>query len=239
MAIVKTEKIGNQTLILGDCLQVMPTLGRFDAVVTDPPYGYGYKPSRNGSVNSIGFRRNFGPEHKLIGDSGKMDFDPRPFLGLADQHIWWGGNCFADKLPNEKGWLVWFKADGNTKIDQGHAEVAWTNLGFAIRGINHRWCGMVRDSEHGRQNVHPTQKPIVIMEWCLGFVPEAVTILDPFAGSGTTLVACQRLGRHGTGIERDPDYFEAACRRVDEAARQPDLFIEDTKPKPEQTGMDL
>ena len=90
--ILKEERIGNQRLILGDCLTVMPTLGRFDACLTDPPYGYGYKPSRNGSANSLGFRRNFGPEHLLIGDSGKMDFDPRPFLGSADKHIWWGGN---------------------------------------------------------------------------------------------------------------------------------------------------
>jgi DNA modification methylase len=64
------------------------------------------------------------------------------------------------------------------------------------------------------------------------------TILDPFMGSGTTLVACQRLGRQGTGIELDPEYFDIACRRVDEAARQPDLFRE-PPPKPVQTGMDL
>ena len=63
------------------------------------------------------------------------------------------------------------------------------------------------------------------MEWCLGFLPAAQTILDPFMGSGTTLVACQRLGRMGTGVEIDPGYFEVACRRVEEATRQPDLFV--------------
>jgi len=76
------------------------------------------------------------------------------------------------------------------------------------------------------------------MEWCLGFIPDSNTILDPFMGSGTTLVACQKLGRYGIGIEIDPDYFEIACRRVDEAARQPDLFIEPA-PKPQQEAMDL
>ena len=64
------------------------------------------------------------------------------------------------------------------------------------------------------------------MEWCLGFLPDAQIILDPFMGSGTTLVACQRLGRSGIGIEIDPDYFDIACRRVEEASRQPDLFFE-------------
>jgi DNA modification methylase len=77
------------------------------------------------------------------------------------------------------------------------------------------------------------------MKWCLGFLPDAETILDPFMGSGTTLVACQKLGRKGVGIELDPDYFEIACKRVDEATRQPDLFVSDPDPQPTQGGLDL
>ncbi len=73
--------------------------------------------------------------------------------------------------------------------------------------------------------VHPTQKPVALMRWCLGFLPAAWTILDPFMGSGTTIVACQKEGRAGIGIEKDPEYFDAACRRVEEAMRQPDLFV--------------
>lgn len=237
MGIIREERIGDCRLILGDCLKVMPLLEPVDAVVTDPPYGYGYKPSRNGSVNSVSFKRNFGPEHKLIGDTGKMDFDPRPML-VARRHIIWGGNCFSDKLPNEKSWLVWFKADGNTAIDQGHAELAWTDIGCAIRGLNHRWYGMVRDSEKGVQNKHPTQKPVAVMEWCLGYISASDIVLDPYMGSGTTLVACAKLGRKGIGIELDPDYFEIACQRVEEAYRQPDLFVAPPA-SPEQTGMDL
>jgi len=239
VAIIKEERIGGQRLILGDCLAVAPLIGRFDACITDPPYGYGYKPSRNGSINSASFTRNFGPEHKIIGDTGNMDFDPRPFLDIADVQIWWGGNCYADKLPNEKSWLVWFKADGNTKIDQGHAELAWTNLGCAVRGLNHRWCGMVRDSERGVRNMHPTQKPVAVMEWCLKLTPNSKTIIDMYMGSGTTLVACQKLGRMGTGIELDPDYFQIACKRVDEATRQPDMFVDAPEPQPKQEGFDL
>lgn len=221
----RIEQVGRALLIQADCRDVLPLLPKVDAVVADPPYGYAYKPSRTGSVNSISLRRNFGPEDLLIGDTGKMDFDPRPFLSAADRHIWWGANCYADKLPNSKAWLTWFKADGNTKIDQGHAELAWTNLRFAIRGLNHRWCGMVRDSEHGVTNVHPTQKPVAVMKWCIGFLPDAMTILDPFAGSGTTGVAAVQMGRDFIGIEREAKYFDIACKRISEAQRQGDLFI--------------
>ena len=90
---------------------------------------------------------------------------------------------------------------------------------------------MIRKGSDIRQ--HPTQKPLGVMEWCIGHLPDtAQTILDPFMGSGTTLVACQKLGRQGTGIELDPDYFDIACKRVDEATRQPDLFVE---PAPQAT----
>jgi len=193
-------KIGDATLYLGDCLEILPTLDKVDAVVTDPPYGYGYTPNRYGSINSLIFERNFGPDDLLPGDTGDMDFDPTPFLERFDcDHIWWGGNCYANKLPNFKSWLVWFKADGNTRIDQGHAELAWTNLGCAIRGINHRWCGMVKDSERGSKFTH------------------GETVLDPYMGSGTTGVACANLGRKFIGIEIERKYFDIACERIDAA----------------------
>ena len=86
---------------------------------------------------------------------------------------------------------------------------------------------------------HPTQKPLALMQWCLGFLPDAKTILDPFMGSGTTLVACAKLGRRGIGIELDPHYFDIACRRVEEAYRQPDMFIQPPAPKPEQITFDM
>ena len=230
--------IGDAELYEGDCLEVVKCLQSVDAVIADPPYGYGYKPNRNGSVNSASFIRNFGAEDLLIGDTGKMDFDPRPFLSLAPVQVWWGGNCYADKLPNQKSWFVWFKADGNTKIDQGHAELAWTNIGTAVRGLNHRWCGMVRDSEKGIQNVHPTQKPVAVMEWCIRHLPETTsTILDPFMGSGTTGVACVKQGRKFIGIELDPGYFDIACKRIEAAYAQPDLFIEPPPVKAEQMDM--
>lgn len=227
----RKEVIGNQTLYLGDCLAVMPLLGRVDAVVTDPPYGIGYVHSGGGGR----LARSTVNLKPVIGDDAP--FDPSPWV--KQPAILWGGNHFADKLPATQSWLTWDKRCADYSNDQADCEMAWTNLGFPARMFRHMWNGMLRGSESKVARVHPTQKPVALMEWCLGFLPDAKTILDPFMGSGTTLVACQKLGRHGIGIELDPDYFDIACRRVDEAARQPDLLIPETRIPPQQEAMDL
>jgi site-specific DNA-methyltransferase (adenine-specific)/modification methylase len=113
--------------------------------------------------------------------------------------------------------------------DFADCELAWTNLQRAVRRIRFLWNGMIR-AEKDIEREHPTQKPIEVMRWCLGFIPDARTILDPFMGSGTTGVAAIKLGRKFIGIEIEPKYFDIACRRIEEAARQPDLFIERPKP---------
>jgi len=226
MGILREERIGGQRLILGNCLEVMPQLGVVDAVVTDPPYGIGYSPGCGGG----GIRRKDGSRYEkrftgkdlVIGDD--KPFDPSPILAIGVPTIMWGGNHFASRLPDSKSWLIWDKRRGTSTNDFADAEMAWTNLQTPARCLPHLWNGMLRDSERGVPRVHATQKPIVVMKWCLSFIPDAKTILDPFMGSGTTLVACQRTGRAGIGIEIDPVYFETACQRVDEAARQPDFF---------------
>jgi DNA modification methylase len=232
--IIREERIGNQRLILGDCLQVMPLLGKVDAVVTDPPYGIGESQKKNLS------------RHKLsectVYAGGDFDHQPASdeqiemMRRMSSKQIIWGGNYFS--LPPSKCWLVWDKQNGAS--DFADCELAWTNMNRAVRRIYWQWSGMIRKGEaRGVKRVHLTQKPLEVMEWCLGFLPDAKTILDPFMGSGTTLVACQRMGRHGIGIELDPDYFDIACRRVDEAARQPDLLIPETRQQPVQEGFDL
>ena len=227
MAIVKEVQIGDQRLILGDCISVMPTLGRFDAVVTDPPYGISYKPR----AMRPGKRR----EHAAIygrkeihGDS--IAPDVTGLLHLANEAIIWGGNYFADQLPPKASWLVWDKKGGNASFHGAttfaDCELAWCSDGRPAMIHQQIWSGLVRQGiEASAPRCHPTQKPIALMEWCLKRLPKAKTILDPFMGSGTTLVACQRMGRHGTGIELDEGYFEIACKRVRDAYAQPDLFI--------------
>ena len=237
MGIVKEERIGWQRLILGDCLQVMPLLGRFDAVVTDPPYGIGLDKGFGGGGFGFGGRRNDNGARQYAGSWDKERPHPLAFeaiLAAAEQHMVWGGQFFADLLPPQGKWLFWDKCQ--TMPSFGDGELAWTSLkGDAVKQFTYNGSGL-----HAKEKnrVHPTQKPVALMEWCLGFLPDAKTILDPFMGSGTTLVACQRMGRQGTGIELDPDYFDVACRRVDEAARQPDLFVA-PEPAPVQGGLEL
>lgn len=226
MGIVKEERIGGQRLILGDCREIIGGL-TFDAICTDPPYGLGDKWKGGAGGKKSSWRI---PQ----GEAMKWDMAaPVEVPQMVDRHpaIVWGGNYFA--LPPSRGWLVWDKKQRGTWTT-GHTELAWTSLDQPIRAYS--LSQVEAHSDMDKQ--HPAQKPLEIMEWCLGFLPNAQTIIDPFMGSGTTLVACQRLGRQGIGIELDPAYFEIACKRVDEATRQPDLFIE--KPaKPEQTGLDI
>ena len=144
------------------------------------------------------------------------------------------------------GISFWRRVPNGKERPHGDGEAAWINRPGAMRIFRHLWDGLcvaAFSEENARQpgtsakiaRVHPTQKPIALMRWCIEFLPaDTDLILDPFMGSGTTLVACQRMGRHGTGIELDPDYFDTACRRVDEAARQPDLLIPETRPQPVQ-----
>ena len=213
---LRREVIGGQTLYLGDCHEIMPQL-RFDAIVSDPPYGIGYVQGEGHNANKSKFIGQ-----AILGDD--QPFDPAPFM--AGPCLLWGCNHFASRLPDTGRWLVWDKRDGMGTFSQSDCEFAWVSgPKRADRLFRHMWTGFAKASEKGVARVHPTQKPVPVMEWCLTFLPDAKTILDPFIGSGTTLVACQRMGRRGIGIELDPSHFATACRRVEDAARQPDLLI--------------
>ena len=209
----KEERIGNQRLILGDCREIIGGL-TFDAICTDPPYGIGITKS-----NRLAVSRGLG---------GKSWDDAAPDLSWIARGEWpaivWGGNYFG--LPAHRAPLVWDK--DNAGRDFADFELAWTNLDMVARRF------VMRPMNMDGGKLHPTQKPVALMEWCVAFLPGESVVLDCFMGSGTTLVACQKLGRNGIGIELDPDYFEIACRRVEEAARQPDLFIQPAPPAPKQ-----
>ena len=200
----KDVTIGDCRLILGDCLEVMPTLGKVDAVVTDPPYGIGI------AANPVRQKHT----KKDWDDFCATDAHIELMLGIFAEQIIWGGNYFV--LPPSRGFLVWDKKQPEN-FSLAMCEMAWWS-----RDANAK---VFATSVTSYSKQHPTQKPVALMEWCLGFLPDAETILDPFMGSGTTLVACAKLGRKGIGIELDPDYFEIACERVREAYRQPDLFV--------------
>ncbi len=202
--------IGPCTLYHGDCREILPTLGKVDAVVTDPPYGINYQPSGG---NGLAKRGNL---PTVINDD--RPFDPTPWLGFREVTLW-GANHYADKLPAKSSWLVWYKKDGVSGCEFADCEMAWSSLGPVAKVFNHRWHGMLRDSERGSKREHPTQKPLELMEWCIGFTTGA-TILDPFMGSGTTGVAAVKLGRKFIGIEIDERYFQIACERIAKAVAE-------------------
>jgi site-specific DNA-methyltransferase (adenine-specific)/modification methylase len=199
-----TSDCGTVRLICGDCLEVLPTLGKVDAVVTDPPYGIGVDKMTLGNGQRIVYRG----EHDW--DCKSPDLDA--VINNANNCIVWGGNFFA--LPKGNRWLVWDKGTGTN--DFADCELAWTNLDGAIRKLFLSWVGANAKEKHDSDRFHPTQKPVRLMEWCLSFLPDSESILDPFMGSGTTGVACVRTGRKFIGIEREPKYFEIAKRRISE-----------------------
>ncbi len=223
----REERIGDCRLILGDCIEVMPLLGRVDAVVTDPPYGIG-RDGQKQTTGGNGGRKAYEFKGWDTSRPPQAIFDM--MLAVSEWQVIWGGNYFADMLPPTAGWLVW---DKGQRINQSDGELAYSNQGGALRIFEqNRVALLVEGAEH------PTQKPLSVMVRSIKHVRDAQTILDPFMGSGTTLVACAKLGRKGIGIELDPDYFEIACRRVEQAYRQPDLFIPQP-PKPTQEALDL
>lgn len=166
---------------------------------------------------SAGATRHYGETIK--GDD--QPFDPAPFLSLAPEVILWGFNHFPDKLSRGTA-LVWIKRyDGGFGSFLSDAELAWFNSGHGV--YCKRDLSMQGESS---SRVHPTQKPVDVMKWCLGFVPKAETILDPFMGSGTTGVAAVMLGRRFIGIEIEQKYFDVSCRRIEAATRQPDMLVQ-------------
>lgn len=224
--------IGDATLYLGDCMEILPTLGKVDAVITDPPYGIGESSKkvasrqRGGKLGSLlGYKGKAMADQK---DYGEFDWDQEPppaeiinlLRDMSDWQAFFGGNYFH--LPPTSCWLVWDKLNG--KNDFADCELAWTNWPKAVRRIQWMWNGMLRQG--GEDRFHPTQKPLEVMKWAIELCPKADLILDPYMGSGTTIVAALQLGRKVIGIEREEKYFEIACRRIEQAAAQGKLFDE-------------
>ena len=217
---MKPVIIGNAELYLGDCRDILPLIGKVDAVVTDPPYGIGESAGKNKSRGKLAVAKDFGDD----------DWDNEPIsqdlildvIATGKQAVIFGGNYYA--LPPTSCWLVWDKENGDT--DFADCELAWTNMKKAVRRIRYMWHGMIRANGEQRGD-HPTQKPIGVMKWAIGHLPDtSLTILDPFMGSGTTGVAAVQMGRKFIGIEREPKYFEIACRRIEDAQRQQQMFVE-------------
>lgn len=210
--------IGRARPACGDYRDILPTLDKVDAVVTDPPYGIGEAAGANKSRSNLAVARDYGND---AWDNEPIA--PEVMVAVRAAGRWcvmFGGNYYD--CPPASCWLVWDKENTGDFAD---CELAWTNLPKAVRRIRYMWNGMLRANGEPRGD-HPTQKPVGVMRWCIGHLPEPnQTILDPFMGSGTTGVAAVQMGRDFIGIEREPKYFDIACRRIEDAQRQGDLFI--------------
>lgn len=214
---------GRVRLINADCCDVLPMIGKVDAVVTDPPYGIGADVGQASRAN-----KRHGAAALPSTDYGESDWDSEPcspeliaeMRAKSKWQIIFGGNYFA--LDPARCWLLWDKQNGTN--DYADCEMAWTNLDKPVRRLYWLWHGMIRKGHEER--VHPTQKPEGVMRWCIEQLPADVeTILDPFAGSGSTGVAAVKMGKRFIGIEREASYFDIMVRRIEQALRQPDLFI--------------
>lgn len=198
---------GDIAIFHGDSREIVPSLD-FDSIVSDPPYGIGVVNER-GSVGGRN-RARIGNYAPIVGDDAP--FNPAWLLALAKPTILWGGNCFAGRLPSSRGWLVWDKREGSTPDDFSDCELAWTNLDQPVRMFSHLWRGMVKKDRYELRGWHPAQKPLALMKWCLTFT-EGI-ILDPYLGSGTTLVAAKLENRRAIGVEIDERYCEIAAKRL-------------------------
>ena len=206
------------TLYLGDCMDILPGLPKHDALVADPPYGINEAAGKNKSRGNLAMSKDYGNEPWDVAPAHDAVELART---LARYSVIFGGNYYH--LPPASCWLIWNKLNGAS--DFADCEMAWTNLDKAVRKIDYLWNGMLRANGEPRGD-HPTQKPIGVMKWCIGHLPaSAMTILDPFMGSGSTGVAAVQMGRRFTGIEISERYFDIACKRIEDALSRPDMFI--------------
>jgi len=219
---MKPVIIGDATLYLGDCMDVLPTLGRFDACITDPPYGISADKGKKGAIPFKGgkfYEMAYHPEN--VWDKQRPDGDLiRAIVAVGDVSVIWGGNYFADYLSAQGRWLWWDKCQ--TMPSYGDGELAWTNLPQTTPK-KFTWANNKIFADRVERH-HPTQKPLELMLWCIKQAGNPATILDPFMGSGTIGVAAIQMGRKFTGIEREPKYFDIACKRIEQAYAQGQLF---------------
>jgi len=200
------------TIYHGDCRQIVPLLGNFDLLLTDPPYGLNVDRtmSKQGGTQ---YGKAAAAKRHYEATGWDESAPPRWVLEMlrasSKWQILWGGNYY-DALPAARGWLVWDKENGDNQF--ADCELAWTNLDIAVRKKAHMWNGMIRKGNEARE--HPTQKPLALMQWCIGLAGDVQTILDPFAGSGTTGEAAKLMGKRAVLIEREERYCEIAARRL-------------------------
>jgi DNA modification methylase len=192
------------TIYHGDWRQ--QPLKHYGLLLTDPPYGIGEAAGKNKSRGLLATPKDYG--HSDWDNQIPSEADMVALRSLSTYQIIFGGNYFG--LPAARCWLVWDKVNGGT--DFADCELAWTNLDKAVRQFRYMWNGMLR--EQPEERFHPTQKPLALMKWCLSPAPSVTSVVDPYMGSGTTLVAAKAMGLEATGCDREERYCAIAAERL-------------------------
>jgi DNA modification methylase len=230
MSYVQKVVIGDATLYQGEVLQVLPLMAVADLVIADPPYGIGESGRKNASrgkpFGKVDGKNTRGTEIAPR-DYGAFTWDDKPptaqemaaAIASGKNCILWGANHIG--MPPASKWLCWDKLNSGDFAD---CELAWTNLPGAVRIFRHMWNGMLRDSERDTPRVHPTQKPIALMGWCIEQAGKPQSIGEPWMGSAPAGCAAVALGLPYWGIERDPGNFAKAVKRIEKAHEQGQLF---------------
>lgn len=238
MAYDKKVIIGDCVLYQGDCVNILPTLNGVDVVITDPPYD---AKTHEGHLSSV-------VDRQILGFCELPNFDELVDVLVAIANRWVLMTCATSHClaaVNRNDFIrmgVWVKPNGAPQFTGDRPGTGWEAVALFHRGGVKRWNG---GGHHAvwtypiETGLHPTQKPLgLISKWVKQFTDQGETILDPFMGSGTTGVACVKMGRKFIGIEKEPQYFDIACKRIEDAYKQPDLFISTPK-KIEQETLDI
>lgn len=234
--------IGNATLFLGDCIEGMKAMSdkAFDLAIVDPPYGRG----EDGGTNRChGVKQKNGSVLQCMdGGYQKKDWDREPptleyfteVQRVAKHQIIWGINYYPVALPG--GRIIWDKV--NDGADQSGAEIAYNSLNERVDMVRYMWRGMMQGVSTRRgtiqqgnkalneKRIHPTQKPVKLYGWLLDeYAKPGDEILDTHLGSGSSVIACLERGLRVTAYEIDPDYFSAACERIEATQKQLKLAL--------------
>jgi DNA modification methylase len=230
----RVEVIGDATLYLGDCMEILPTLSGLDVLVSDPPYGIAYASGMGGKFKGVSIANDVSTDTR---DSVLCLFDGKPALVF--------GSWKRPRPEGTKQVIVWEKGD---HVGMGDLSLPWRPnteeiyvLGSGFSG--HRGSSVIKINAPSpnftpeAERFHPTEKPVALMCELIAKCPAGV-IVDPFMGGGATGVAAMRLGRAFVGVEINPTYFATACRRIEQAYKQRSLFEAEPVRKPEQLGLE-
>lgn len=250
----REEVIGDSRLILGDCLDVMKDIGTVDHIITDPPYEE-FLHQSNKKNTQMRLKDGSTPFNDFGFDS--IEDIREPFLSLVDARGWLLAFCVVEGVYRwseaikqaglkYKRACIWIKPDGTPQFNGQCPGVgyecfvaAWCGAGIS------RWNGggkhgtyTVNKASHDKASTHPTEKPVKLMDTLVfDFTNTGDVVLDPFMGSGTTGVSCVKAGRRFIGIEMDEKHFDVACKRIEEAYNQPDMFMVKEEKKQKQTEL--